>query len=167
MPEKSQADEFASGFMELLEKMLHLPPSSEKKEIARSVAEAMGDAALVGGKDAVENLLRTLRKKLEELRLKIPNIEDPNNTPMATERVTSRDGRVFMVDTSDEACMKLGFHSRAKVLVTLLGRKGEVIGVASHNSPCATGDALWIRLEGEDTVCFFPDPMNDLELVKP
>ncbi|MBI4994878.1 hypothetical protein HZC21_04530 [Candidatus Peregrinibacteria bacterium] len=80
------------------------------------------------------------------------------------EEVKPRHGNPFTVDISNETCERFGFHHGDQILVKGLNKQGVVVGVAPHIPSSPDGiDALWVRLEGEDTVCFFPNPTEDFE----
>jgi len=82
------------------------------------------------------------------------------------QEVTLRHGATFNVDTSDEACEPFGFKSGEIVNVRRLGTTATVMGVAPHIPGSPAGKpALWVRMDGESTVCFFPNPLDDFDRV--
>jgi hypothetical protein len=88
-------------------------------------------------------------------------METPELTQV--EEVTPRFGPTFTVDISDEACQRFGFKHGDRFVVKGLGRSGVVVGTAPLNLECRCGrgngeEELWVRLDGETQVCFFPDP---------
>jgi len=85
-----------------------------------------------------------------------------------TEEVIPIHGPAFTVNTSNEACQKFGFKHGDRFSVKGLGRKGVVVGVAPLMLECACGhgggsDELWVRLDGQTQVCFFPNPEINFE----
>lgn len=85
------------------------------------------------------------------------------------EEVRARVGDSFTVDTSDVACQRFGFSHDDRIKVRLSGDEGVVVGVAplQFDAGCvpAGDDVLWVKLNGQKTVCFFPDPQIDFELL--
>ena len=64
---------------------------------------------------------------------------------MSKEQVISRTGKVFYVNTSDEACTKFGFKSGDRIQNH--GRLGTVVGVAPATAEPETPEALWYKLD--------------------
>lgn len=87
---------------------------------------------------------------------------------MGKKQVEARSGKVFEVDTSDEACGKFGFKHGDRIIVRCLEEghnKAIVMGVASSTCPWEP-EVLWYTLEGWDgvvTYCY-PQEKGDLEL---
>ncbi len=93
----------------------------------------------------------------------------------STEEVTSSFGQSFTVDTSDDACTKAsGGHLKHgdRFQVVLIGsREGVVVGAAPPPEDVPAGcmgagaNVLWVRLDGNDSVCFFPNPGTGLQKI--
>ena len=77
--------------------------------------------------------------------------------------VTAVTGRIFEVDTSDEACRRFGtgVRSGARILYELGPNdilKGTVAGVAPHCGGSGTRKRLWVAFDGDEgRVSFFSD----------
>ncbi|OYT36322.1 hypothetical protein B6U91_01405 [Candidatus Pacearchaeota archaeon ex4484_71] len=65
-------------------------------------------------------------------------------------KVTARDGKIFYLDPSDEACEPFGFKSGEKVLDPM-GREVEMIGVGPSGIDRGF-DRMWYRMGGEERV---------------
>jgi len=82
------------------------------------------------------------------------SVKDPRVTCsidfLATKKqVTARDGKVFEVDISDEACGKFGFKHGDEIICTHCKAEGTVVGV-TRGMPGVSGNTEFLWLEGKD-----------------
>lgn len=74
-------------------------------------------------------------------------------------KVVCTDGRIIMVDISDEACLEFGFKS-GDLLLNPKGNEVTIIGVASSNEG---PDVLWYEINNpktKDKVCYWGGERN-------
>ncbi|MBT6691083.1 hypothetical protein HOB10_01975 [Candidatus Parcubacteria bacterium] len=82
--------------------------------------------------------------------------------PPKTETVVEQEGVVFEVDI--EACSQFGCQHGDRIKVDGVVEIATVVGVAPLPNGEATDcmpagqDVLWVRLDGQEKVCFFPNP---------
>ena len=81
---------------------------------------------------------------------------------MATkQKVESRAGRVFEVDTSDAACGKFGFKHGDRIICIANNKPGVVMGVATSSYADKT---LWYALDCNDGKVSYSEPWKEGDL---
>ena len=85
-------------------------------------------------------------------------------------KAVTRVGDELEIDTSADACARFGFQHGDEIIVIAFSSKAVVVGVAplTHAAGCLDRgeDVLWVRMDGEEAVCFFPNPESDFQKVQ-